>query len=267
MPEAVEPPKDSPSRTPRGLTPDVRSDWSLLARPDEPTSTFGPDALNDLPDPVRRWLRQCIAPGTPLHRSVELQMSGRILLGAWRPFSATQRLDLDRGFVWAATARFLGLPVVGFDRYTRGSGQMSWRLFGAIPVMRSDGADVTRSAAGRHAGEVLVAAPAAALNPAVTWRADDDEHATAAIPVGDGTHEVTVTVDSEGLLTELVMRRWGNPDGQGFAEHVFGGAFADHGTFDGFTIPRSVVAGWHYGTERWAEGEFIRYEVEKATYR
>src|SRR4051812_25381307 len=107
MPEAAEAAEVTEPRTPRGLTADVRSDWAQLGQPTEAPSTFDPDALPDLPDQVQRWLTRAIAPGTALHGSVELGMSGRILLGAWRPYTATQRMNLDRGFVWAATARFL----------------------------------------------------------------------------------------------------------------------------------------------------------------
>jgi hypothetical protein len=105
-------------------------------------------------------------------------MHGEVRLGAWRTFTALQRLA-PTGFVWAATARLFGLPVTGFDRFTRGTGQMRWRLLNAIPVMAAEGEDVTLSAAGRHAGELLVAVPAAALDPTVSWTTVDPDPATA----------------------------------------------------------------------------------------
>jgi hypothetical protein len=37
-------------------------------------------------------------------------------------------------------------------------------------------------------------------------------------------------------------------------------------SFGGVTVPRDVSAGWHYGTARWPEGQFIRYTVDKAEY-
>src|SRR3712207_9074453 len=81
-----------------------------------------------LPEPARRWLTHALAPGTPLWPSVVLTMRGEIRLGAWRPFTATQVLRPPHGFVWAATARVAGLPVVGYDRYGSGSGEVNWRL-------------------------------------------------------------------------------------------------------------------------------------------
>lgn len=220
-----------------------------------------------LPEPVRRWLGHAIAPGTPLRTAAELQMHGEIRLGAWRRFTAVQRLTPGGGFVWAATAWLLGLPVTGFDRFTRGSGQMRWRLVGAVRVMAAEGADITRSAAGRHAGELLLAAPAAALDPDIRWTTVDPDRATARVRVATGEHEVTLSVAADGALTELRMTRWGSPGNEPFAAHAFGATMHDEATFDGFTIPRAITAGWHYGTDRWPEGQFIRYSIDDAHYR
>jgi len=61
--------------------------------------TFDPAATMGLPEPALRWLSHAIAPGTPLWRSVELTMHGRIKLGRWRPFTARQVLTLPDGYI------------------------------------------------------------------------------------------------------------------------------------------------------------------------
>jgi len=244
----------------------VRADWAALAEPMATPSAFEPGSVAELPQPVQRWLTHTIEGGTPLRSAVELHMHGEIRLGAWRPFSAVQRLAPERGFVWAATARLLGVPVTGFDRFTRGTGELRWRLLNALPMMSALGDDITRSASGRHAGELLLAAPAAAFEPGVSWKAVDGERADATIQEGRGTHEVRLTIDERGALKELHMTRWGNPGKQPFGEYPFGAELEDEITFGGFTIPRIVTAGWHHGTERWPEGEFIRYTIDRARY-
>jgi len=77
-------------------------------------------------------------------------------------------------------------------------------------------------------------------------------------------HEVALTVAPSGALTEVVMSRWDNPDRQQFMEHTFGAQVAGEVTRDGYTIPRTVTAGWYYGTDRWAAGQFIRYAIHDA---
>lgn len=247
---------------PRGLTPAAARDWASLAVPTPDPARFSADLTTGLPGPVRRWLSHAVAEGTSLSRGVELRMHGEIFLGRWSPFTAVQRLSVTHGFVWAATARLVGLPIRGFDRWTRGSGEMRWRLFGAVPVASASGEDVTRSAAGRHAGELLVALPTAALAPEVGWRPLDDDRAVGTVEVGDGRQEVTVAVGADGALAELSMRRWG-PLGRGkFGDRPFGATFAEELEAGGLRVPRRVTAGYGFGTDRWAQEQFIRWTVD-----
>jgi Family of unknown function (DUF6544) len=84
---------------------------------------------------------------------------------------------------------------IRLDRYTRGgTGQMRWRLLNTVPVMRADGEDVTRSAAGRHAGELLLYLPTAAVGQTTTWCALEKNRATAHVQLASMAVDVTVTV-------------------------------------------------------------------------
>ncbi len=116
-----------------------------LLRPAGP-DRFDPAELDGLPEPVRRHLAQAIAPGTPLATAARLRMRGTIKVGRWLPFRARQVLSPLRGFVW--TARAAGL-IAGTDRYLEGTGAMEWKLAGLLTVASGEGADVSRSAAGR----------------------------------------------------------------------------------------------------------------------
>jgi hypothetical protein len=169
------------------------------------------------------------------------------------------------GFIWAATARVAGLPVTGFDRYGAGTGQMRWRLLGLVPVVTGAGPDVTRSAAGRLAGEGVCWLPSAF--GAARWSAGPEpDTAVATWRIGDADESVHLRVDPEGALREVRLQRWGNPDGQAFGRHPFGVAIEDERCFGGVTIPSVLRAGWWWGTDRQDAGEFFRAEVTEATF-
>jgi hypothetical protein len=78
---------------------------------------FNPTLTANLPVPVRKWLQHSIQAGTPLARTVWLRMRGQIRLDSWRPFTATQVLAPGIGFIWAATTKLAGIPVLGYDKY------------------------------------------------------------------------------------------------------------------------------------------------------
>jgi hypothetical protein len=44
-----------------------------------------------------------------------------------------------------------------------------------------------------------------------------------------------------------------------------GGDVTAHSTFEGLTIPSAGTFGWFYGTDRWPDGEFFRYQITDLT--
>ena len=242
----------------------VRQDWELLAGSPRLPEPFDPGMLADLPEAARRWLTHAIPPGTPLWPSVVLTMHGQIRLGSWRPFTATQVLAPPRGFIWAATARFAGLPVTGFDRYSSGTGQMNWRLGGLVPLVTATGPDVTRSAAGRLTGEMALAPT---TFRSATWiPGSDDDHTTAAWRFDGQEERAEFHVGADGQLLGVVMQRWGNPNGEPFGRYPFGVAIEAEKTFAGVTIGSRLRAGWWWGTDRQPEGEFFRATITGAEF-
>lgn len=258
---AGRPPGLSP--VPRAAQP-VREEWCRITAQATPADTFDPDTLADLPEPARRWLTHSIAPGTPLWRSVELEMSGEIRLGRWRAFTAHQVLAPTTGFIWAATTRFFGLPVAGFDRFSSGSGQLRWRLIDLIPVMSAGGPDVTRSAAGRLAGEAVLV-PTSFRG--ASWARSDTNRAVASWSVEGEWEDVELHVGPRGRLLDVLLQRWGNPNGAPYGRYPFGVTFTEEAAFDGITIPAVLSAGWWWDTERQSEGEFFRARISAATFR
>lgn len=250
-----------------GFLPEsARRTWADLATVTETAGVvFDPDSTRTLPAPVARWLRHAIAPGTRLRSGVQLSMHGDIKIRRWMPFTAKQ-IVATTGYIWAAEAGRFPIRIRGFDRYSAATGQMSWRLFGAIPVVSATGPDVTRSAAGRLAGEIIGLAPGGALGPAVTWRGIDDHRAVATVTVDGAEHAVIIDVDDVGTLKSISLPRWASPDGGAYQFHSFGVIFDDESTTDGYTMARTVHAGWWPDTPRWDQGEFFRATIDEVRF-
>jgi hypothetical protein len=242
----------------------VLPEWRGLQAGLVPPVSFDPMMVDDLPEPARRWLRHAVAPGTPLAGAMELRMHGTIRLGTWRRFSATQVLAPPDGYIWAATARVFGLPVVGYDRLSSGTATMRWRLLGVIPVMNADGPEIARSAAGRLAAEVVLAPTAFR---AATWTAGRLPDTVVGLwRIGGDEQRVEVHVGVDGEVRGVLIQRWGQPPGTPYGCYPFGVTVEAERTFGGITIPSTLRAGWWWGTDRQDEGEFFRAEITGAQH-
>ena len=97
----------------------------------------------------------------------------------------------------------------------------------------------------------------------MVWEGLDDDRAVAAIAIDGTTHAVTIEVDTGGRLRSLSLPRWAQPDKGPFQLHTFGVVCDGELEADGYTLPRTVRAGWWPGTPRWAQGEFFRATIDQ----
>lgn len=226
-----------------------------MTRAEEGDATpFDPASVEELPGAARRYLLWAVAPGTPRARVMALEMHGTIRLSRDRPplpMTATQLLAPPTEFTWRARTHGGLMRIRGFDRYSAGAGEMRWRLFGVIPVMRASGPDVTRSAAGRLAMESVLAPWALLPGTGVHWEAaggPEHQQALFRMQVGGEMVSTTLTVADDGRPLRVSASRWkedAGPEGPGYLR--FDVELEGSIQAGGYRIPRRIVAGWRLG--------------------
>lgn len=233
-----------------------------------PPALFHPALTDGLPAPARRWLLSALEPGCPLYQSARVQMTGEIKLsGRWLPLTAEQVLRWDRGFVWRARVRMSGLPVTGFDALLDGEGAMRWKMLGIVPVMSADGADISRSAAGRMHAEACWM-PTVFLGGDVRWEAIDDRSAAAVITAHGEPSRLQIEVDERGALCSIREQRWGEPLGGPPRYESFGGFCEQPRRYGPVTVASRYRVGWFMDEARFASlGEFFRCTLDAVEYR
>ncbi len=228
---------------------------------------FDPGRLDDFPEPVRRYLKHSILPDGLMAHSVNLQMHGRIRINKWMPFEAEEVIRFDRGMIWHAKAKMQGLPIRGSDRLIDGNGLMRWKFLGLIPVLDKSGPDVSRSAAGRMAAE-LVWLPSVLKSDAISWQSEGNKEFSAEVDIAGEKIKLKYEINSSGGLKSVRLSRWGNPPGEEFGYYDFGAIVDEEDRFEDFTIPSELRVGWHFGSDRFEkEGEFLRVKIDQAFYR
>ncbi len=140
-----------------------------------------------------------------------------------------------------------------------------WMPFTADQIVAPVGY-IWAARAGRFASELIGLTPAGALAPNSTWHGIDDHRAVATITIDGEPHAVTVTVDDVGTLTTISLPRWANPDKGPFQLHSFGVMFDGEFTTAGYTLARTISAGWWPATPRWVDGEFFRATLDHVRF-
>jgi hypothetical protein len=229
--------------------------WTALeaAREAEPPR-HDPAQLAALPEVAQRYLGRAIAPGTPLHRQVRLEMTGAFVMnGTPLPMAAEQVLaPPERGFVWRARIGTGLMRFAGSDGHL-GPRDESWTKFwllGLVPLARIGGTnDHLRAAATRTMLE-SVWAPATLLPQyGAVWEQAGPDTARVSWRSLPDLPPMHLTLDAAGDPVEVWAMRWSdaNPD-RVYRLQPFGGRVLETGVFDGFRVPVRVEMGNLWGT-------------------
>ena len=217
-----------------------------------------------LPEPVRRYLAHAVPSGEAGVPGVTLTMSGRIKVGIWLPFSATQRCD-GKSFLWRASVGLGPLrPLEVTDRYEDAKGSMTGKLLGRWALFEQADANVVRSAAGRTALEALFAPRGLLPGRGYARRAESDDHIVASTENPPECVEVHLRIAPDGRLLNAVAQRWGEVSKGTFAYLPFGGDMHEERRFDDLVIPSRLTAGWNYGTDKYSP--FFKATITTASH-
>jgi hypothetical protein len=245
---------------------------ALLALRDPAPPRYDPAMTSALPEIAQRYFARAIAPGTPLHRVVSLEMAGTFVLnGKSLPMQARQVLAPPAaGFVWEARVGAGAMTFAGSDgALTTATAPESWTKFwlrGLVPLVRTGGtADHARAAATRMMLE-SVWAPAALLpQNGATWVQTGPDSATVSFAATPDLPPMHLQLDATGDPVELWAMRWtdANPD-KVYRLQPFGGRVLATATFGGFRVPSEVELGNFWGSPDYAP--FFLATVTAASY-
>jgi hypothetical protein len=203
------------------------------------------------PEPVERYLTHALPTGKAGPPGVTLTMSGRIKVGLWLPFIATQRCD-GSSFLWRASVGLGPLPPLeATDRYDGGTDSMRGKLLGRWKLFEQTDINVVRSAAARAALEAVFAPGSLLPGRDYTWRAETDDHIVAITDNPPEHVEVHLDIARDGRLLNVVAQRWGEVTKGTFAYLPFGGDMYEERRFGDLVIPSRLIVGWNYGTDKY----------------
>ncbi len=228
------------------------------------TGAIKEEDLEELPDPVKRYLKFTQIVGNERMQSVRLKMKGQFRLKPdqrWFPLMAEEYYTTDPpSLVWFG--RIFPFPmfsVTARDRYFSGKGRMRIKLMSLFSVADANGKDMNQAALVRYLNEMMWF-PSAYLGENIRWEAIDSSSARIFISDKGLAASAVCFFSEKGEMVDFVADRLNAESGKNEEWHT---PIYEYGEFNGIKIPVKGEALY-----RRSSGDFsyIRLEITDIEY-
>jgi len=225
-------------------------------------STVDESALSNLPEPVRKWLRNSGIFGKSfisygkITQAAEMQMKpGQ---KNWLTATATQYTTIDNpAFIWSVNVKMNGLlNFTGRDKFEDGKGEMLIKMNSLMNVVNERGEKLDEGTLQRYLGE-MVWFPSLALSPHITWEPIDGNTAKATMTYKGTAGSGTFYFNENGEVTKFSALRY-NGNEPSAKRHDWIMDIADYNTFEGIKVPSKMTSTWKLDEGDWT---WLKLEV------
>lgn len=266
----------SSSRLARQVARDTRALFSTSL----PASSERLTPLDDLPEPVRKYLDKALGASPRPVRALRFRHGGRFrtrLDGSWQSIRGEQYYSVEPpAFIWWGRLHMApGLWIDAIDRGIDGKGRMSVSLASALTLFDHSGPELDRGAMLRLLSELVLLPGLLRDARHITWSdvtrsdapsgAEDGPRARCTLRAPGTGAEVTGTFEfgPDGLPRSFSSERYLD-DGNGPPRLLpWSGDYEDYRSVDGLLVPHHFIGYWHVAGERIA---YVDFELEAPQY-
>lgn len=207
------------------------------------------DMLQNLPDPVKRYLAYTGVVGKPMVQKVRLKQAGRIRKDTtkpWMNFRASEYFSVSPpGFIWIAYMKFFGLPLIRVrDYYMEGRGNILVKALSLFTVADSGGEKMDQGAMMRYLNEMMWF-PSALLGENISFEPIDAGSAKVTLRVSGKSVTATMYFDDGGKLTNFMAPRYRDMGNNMFELENWSTPIREYGEFEGLKLPIKGAGVWN----------------------
>jgi hypothetical protein len=246
----------------------ARDRATLLARPVTPAPAVTEADLAPLPHLMQTYLRRVGAVGKPRVRNVRVLFDAQMRSSAaspWMQSTATQyEFFGPPARLFHMKASRGGVPIDVLHEYVDAAATFQVRIAGLIPMVNKAGTGLTHDETVTLMNDILVLAPAAALDLPFTFAPIDERSLSATFRNAGFMVAATLTFNAAGDLVGFVSADRAHDRDGGAA--MWSTPISAYGEVDGIRVGTHGDANWIDATGEWTYGRFlirsIAYNVE-----
>lgn len=206
------------------------------------------EMLQNLPEPVQRYMIYTGVVGKPWIDTVNLKQTGRFRQGLdrpWMPMTAEQWYTTNPpAFVWNARFKVVGLPLMrARDKYESGQGHMFGKIAGLFTVFDIRSEKLDQATMVRYLSE-MIWFPCAFLGDNISWKSVDDHSAQVIFTDCGKSVSAHMFFDEVGHLTNLTAKRYREIGGE-FSLDPWSTPITSYGVHAGLNLPVRGQAVWN----------------------
>lgn len=223
--------------------------------------------LNNLPDPVKKWLRNSGTLGKPfisygkVTQIAEMQMKPE--QDNWLKATAIQYTTIDNpAFIWSVDVKMNSfLNFQGRDKFDEGKGEMLIKLNSLFNIVNERGEKLDEGTLQRYLGE-MVWFPSLALSPYITWKQIDENTAQATMTYKGTSGSGKFYFNSNGDVTRFSALRYKGNEANA-KRHEWEMNITDYKIFEGIKVPARMTSTWKLDNKDWT---WLKMEVTDIKY-
>lgn len=256
-------------RRPGSLTARYRADLAALRAPassaGEPLVTEAD--LASLPPAISRYVRRAGVVGRPRVRSVHSVFLARMRNGRDAPWMSATVEQWDfiapNARLFLMKAKQSGIPFTAYHRYVGDAATFEVRLAGLLPIIRVSGPTMTRSETVTLFNDLCILAPAALIDPAITWTVLDPTRVRGEFTNAGHRISAVLTFDESGDLVNFRSDDRHQNDGKRDRLLPWLTPVSDYRDFDGVRLAAVGEARWLEPDGEWTYG---RFELQRIAF-
>jgi hypothetical protein len=242
-----------------------------LARPPM-NGLVSEDDLAGLPDPIASYVQQSGAVGQPRVYNFGARWHGKIRSGpdaTWMPFVAEQvnRLGPKPSRLFFMDATMKGLPIDVLHAFVGPSATMRVKLWSLIKMVDASGREMDRAETVTLFNDLCVLAPAALIDPSITWEQIDRHTVRGVFTAAHHTVSAALSFNDAGELIDFISddRLAASADGKTFTPRQWSTPVSQYRWVGPRRVSSHGEARWH-ASAAGAEFVYVIMDLEGIQY-